>query len=226
MRGSLGIVAAVAGLFASPAAFAKDDAQVWTTASATVELGGNFRLSEDVIARFSDTRNGLYEVEIDTLLGYRLSKTVTLWAGYVHDPNYAGGDFTVLEHRGREQVSFDKFAKIGPGTLSARLRLEQRWREGFGGTGWRLRPYVKFVVPFRSGGKTALVLSHESFINLNTTDFQRVGGEERVRNLVAVTTPVAKNVNAEIGYLLQHGFVPNGDDSNDHVASVALSFAF
>jgi hypothetical protein len=81
-------------------------------------------------------------------------------------------------------------------------------------------------LPFREGGKTALLLSHESFIDFNTTNFQRVQGEERMRNLIAITTPVAKNVNAEIGYLHQHGFRPDADDSNDNVASLSLSFAF
>ena len=225
MRRGAGLVAAVAGTLTPCAAFARDDAQVWTAASATVDLGHNFRLSEEVVARISDNRGGLYEIEINTLLGYRLNKKISAWAGYTHDPNYAGGDFTVMEHRGREQITFDNLAKIGPGTLSARLRLEQRWREGVVGTAWRLRPYVKFVLPFRSGARTALVLSHESFIDLNTTSFQGVGGEERIRNLVAINTPLTKNVKAEIGYLLQHGFV-DGDDTNDHVASVALSFSF
>jgi hypothetical protein len=47
-----------------------------------------------------------------------------------------------------------------------------------------------------------------------------------MRNLLAVTTPLAKNVSLEAGYLLQHGFVPSGDDTNDHAASVTLSFSF
>jgi hypothetical protein len=47
-----------------------------------------------------------------------------------------------------------------------------------------------------------------------------------MRNLIAITTPLAKNVNAEIGYLHQHGFRPDADDSNDNVASLSLSFSF
>lgn len=47
-----------------------------------------------------------------------------------------------------------------------------------------------------------------------------------MRNLIAITTPITKNVNAEIGYLHQHGFRPNAEDANDNVASFALSFSF
>lgn len=205
---------------------ASEDEQLWTTASATVKLSEHWRLSQEVVARFSDDRKGLYEIESNTLVGYKLSKAVTIWAGYTHDPQYAGGDFTVMEHRGRQQVTFDNIAKIGPVSISARMRMEERWRDGVDGTAWRLRPYVKLVMPFREGGKTALVLSHESFFDLNKTNFQRVQGEERMRNMIAITTPVAKNVNAEIGYLHQHGFRPDADDSNDNVASFSLGFSF
>lgn len=226
MRPTLVLLSLIATLALPAAAHASEDEQLWTTASATVKLSDHWRLSQEIVARFSDDRKGLYEVESNTLVGYKLSKAVTVWAGYTHDPQYAGGDFTVMEHRGRQQVTFDNIAKIGRVSISARMRMEERWREGVDGTAWRLRPYVKLVMPFREGGKTALVLSHESFFDLNKTNFQRVQGEERMRNLIAITTPVAKNVNAEIGYLHQHGFRPDADDSNDNVASVSLSFSF
>lgn len=226
MRPTLVLLSLIATLALPAAAHASEDEQLWTTASATVKLSDHWRLSQEIVARFSDDRQGLYEIESNTLVGYKLSKAVTVWAGYTHDPQYAGGDFTVMEHRGRQQLTFDNIAKIGRVSISARMRMEERWREGVDGTAWRLRPYVKLVMPFREGGKTALVLSHESFFDLNKTNFQRVQGEERMRNLIAITTPVAKNVNAEIGYLHQHGFRPDADDSNDNVASFSLSFSF
>ena len=86
------------------AAWAASDEQVWATGAATVKLSDHWRLSQEVTVRFSDNRNGLYEFESNTLLGYRVGKTVTLWAGYTHDPQYAAGDFMVMEHRAREQV--------------------------------------------------------------------------------------------------------------------------
>lgn len=207
-------------------AHASEDEQLWTATTATVKLGEHWRLSQEIVARFSDDRHGLYEIESNSLLGYKISKSVTILAGYTHDPQYAAGDFTVMEHRGRQQVTFDNIARIGRATVSARMRVEERWRDGIDGTAWRLRPYVKLVLPFTKTGKTALVVSHESFFDLNRTNFQRVQGEERMRNMIAVTTPLVRNVTAEIGYLHQHGFRPGADDSNDHVASLALSFSF
>lgn len=205
------------------AAAAKSDEQLWTTASAGVKLSDHWRLSQELTARFSDNRNGLYEIESNTLLGYRLNKTVTVWAGYTHDPQYASGNFTVMEHRAREQITFDNLGRLGGGKFSARVRLEQRWREGLDGTGWRLRPYLKYSLPLT--GKTALNLSTEPFFNLNGTSFQRQDGLDRIRDLVSVSTPLTKSLSGEAGYLNQYGLVRGGPDSVDHVAYFAVSLS-
>jgi hypothetical protein len=216
-------LAAFAALCIPAAASAATDDQVWATTVVNVKLADKWRLSQEIVARFSDNRNGLYEIESNTLLGYRLNKVVTLWGGYTHDPQYAGGHFTRMEHRAREQVTFDNFTKLGPGKLSARLRLEQRWRESLDGTGWRLRPYVKYSMPLR--GKVALNLSSEPFLNLNTTSFQAKTGLDRVRNLITISAPLSKKLSGEAGYLNQHGFVSSGTDTSDHVAYFALSLS-
>jgi hypothetical protein len=214
---------AMAAATASAPAFAASDEQIWTNASATVKLSDHWRLQEELTGRFSDKRNGLYEIESNTLLGYKLSKVVTVWAGYTHDPQYSGGDFTVMEHRAREQVTFDGFAMLGKGKLNGRVRLEQRWRDGIDGTAWRLRPYLKYSLPI--AGKTALNVSTEPFFNLGTTTFQRQSGLDRVRNLVSVSTPLGKTLTGEAGYMNQHGFVRGGPDTSDNIAyfGVALS---
>jgi hypothetical protein len=205
------------------AAWAKSDSQLWTTASAGVKLSDRWRLSQEFTGRFSNNRNGLYEIESNTLLGYKLNKTVTLWAGYTHDPQYAGGDFTVMEHRAREQVTFDNIAKIGTAKLSARVRTEQRWREGVDGTGWRLRPYAKLSLPLK--GKVALNLSSEPFFNLNRTSFQGRTGLDRVRNLVTISAPLANGLSGEAGYMNQHGFVRGGSDTSDNIAYFAVGLS-
>lgn len=206
----------------APAA-AGDDTQLWTGAAATVKLGGRWRASQELVVRFSDRRDGLYEIESNTLIGYRFGRRTTFWAGYTHDPLYAGGHSIAIERRAREQLTVDG-AKMGPGMLSLRLRLEERWRDGVAGTGWRLRPFARYSLPLGRGG-SALVFSHESFMNLNRTGFQSRGGEERMRNAIAVSVPLAKGLSAELGYLNQHGFVRGGADTTDHVATLMLNLS-
>ena len=215
--------ALLAGLLLPTAASASSDSQVWATASATIKVADKWRLSEELTTRFSDHRNGLYEIESNTLVGYRLSKVTTMWAGYTHDPQYSAGHFTVMEHRAREQATFDNILQLGRAKISARIRLEQRWREGVDGTGWRLRPYLKVSVPIH--GKTALNLSSEPFFDLNTTGFQRASGLDRVRNLISFSTPLTKRLTGEAGYMNQHGFVRGGEDSSDNIAYFALGLS-
>jgi hypothetical protein len=219
-------VALAAALSIIPgAAVAAHDEQLWTTQVLNVKLNDKWRVQEELVERFSDNRNGLYEIESNTLLGYRLNKSITLWGGYTHDPQYSAGHFTVMEQRVREQVTFDNVAQLGPGKLSFRLRGEERWRTNAAGTGLRFRPYVRYSVPLGKGSKTSLVLSSETFLNLNTTAFQAQDGLDRMRNLIAISTPLSKKLTAEIGYLNQHGFVRGGPDTSDHVASVSLSLS-
>lgn len=207
----------------APAEAAVSDQQLWTNGVLNLKLSDRWRLSEEMTVRFSDNRNGLYELEANTLLGYKLNKVVTLWAGYTHNPQYSGGDFTIMEHRAREQVTFDGFAQLGKAKLNGRIRLEQRWRHGLDGTGWRLRPYLKYSLPI--AGKTTLNLSTEPFFNLNTTQFQRKSGLDRVRNLVTISTPLTKTLSGEAGYMNQHGFVRNGPDTSDNIAYFGLALS-
>lgn len=205
---------------------AESDFQQWLSVSAKADVDESLALQGEVVARLGDDRGGLYELEGTLLLGYRLTEQVTAWAGYVHNPTYSGGDFVAMEHRAREQITVDNFAKVGSASLSARLRFEQRWRERVDGTGWRMRPYLKAAIPL--GGKSAPVLNFtaEPFINLNTTAFQSSSGLDRLRSAVSLSIPVAKAVKLEAGYLNQHRFVRDGEDRGEHALTATLALSF
>ena len=222
MRPTLSLLAVAATLgLAAPAA--ASDTQYWQTLNLGVALPDNFKVSNETVLRSSDVK-GFYEIENNFMVGKKVNKVVTLWLGYTFDPQYSHGTFTRREHRFRQQINFDNFAVAGKVKWSGRLRLEERWREGLAGTGWRLRPQVKAVMPI--AGKVTLTLSNEDFINLNNSSFQTVDGLERMRNAVFVTVPVSKKINIDFGYLNQHGFVPNGCDTSDNVLTAGLSASF
>ena len=75
-------------------------------------------------------------------------------------------------------------------------------------------------------GKTTISVSSEAFIDLNNTGFQKVDGLERMRNAIYITAPLNKKISIDFGYLNQHGFVPNGPDTSDHVLTTGLSASF
>ncbi|WP_296678114.1 DUF2490 domain-containing protein [Novosphingobium sp.] len=217
------LLATVPALALASPSYANEDTQYWQTLSVGVALSPDFKITNELVARSGEAR-GFYELENSTMLNYKITKQVTIAAGYVHNPTYRSSDFVAMEHRFREQVTFDNIAKLGSIKLGARLRMEQRWRDNVAGTGWRLRPYLKASMPFV--GKSSLNVTHESFVNLNTTAFQRVDGYDRMRNAVTVSVPLNKQVSLDVGYLNQLGIVRNGPDNMDHVATVAVSANF
>ena len=210
--------------FATPSRAAKSDDQIWTTASVNVKLSDRWRLSQEIVGRFSDNRNGLYEIEYNALIGYKLNRVATVWAGYTHDPQYAAGHFTVMEHGAREQITFDNFAKLAAGEA-------ERSNEGPNSAGAVARtarvggcaPYLKYSMPL--AGKVALNLSNETFVNLDTTSFQARTGVDRMRNLLSISGPLTKKVSGEFGYMNQHGFVRHGPDTSDNIAYFALGLS-
>ena len=134
------------------------------------------------------------------------------------------GDFTVMEHRAREQVDVRRLrTSSARGSSTAECGSSSAGATRVDGTGWRVRPYLKYSLPI--AGKTALNLSSEPFFNLNTTPFQRRTGLDRMRNLITISTPLTKTLSGEVGYMNQHGLVKNGPDTSDNVAYFGLALS-
>lgn len=220
MRMSRPFLAALAMLPLASPALASTDSQHWETVTVNVALPDNFKLSSETVLRTGDAK-GFYEVEENAMIGRKLDKHVTVWLGYTFNPTYLHGTFQRREHRFRQQVNFDNVLQIGQAKLSGRVRLEERWREGLQGNGWRLRPQEKIAMPLV--GKTTLSFSSEQFFNLNTTSFQKVSGLDRMRNAVSIGVPLTKKISVDFGYLNQHGFVRNGPDTSDNVLTLGLT---
>ena len=117
---------------ALPTAAHAGDSQVWGTATAQAGLGGNWRAHNELVVRDSDGR-GFYEIEENLMVGYKADKHVTLWLGYTFNPLYNHGSHLITEQRFRQQISLDNVLALGPVRLGGRVRVEERWRPGFGG---------------------------------------------------------------------------------------------
>ena len=186
-------------LAALPSVAEADDGQVWLSANARGPIAGRVELGVETIERFGrDGEGGLYESENVAMLGFRFDRA-TLAAGYVRDIAYHGAGATI-EQRARQDFSVDHLATIGGLVIGARLRAEERWRDGSSGTGVRIRPFVRLTLPVT--GQLNLLASHESFVNLGGGAGQR-GGYDRARDFLGVGVPLTKRVRVEIGYLNQ-----------------------
>ena len=183
----------------SPSLAHADDAQLWIGASARGPIAGRVELGVETTERFGEGADGgLYESENSAVLGYRIDH-VLIAAGYVRDIVYRGGGATI-EQRARQEITFDRLARVGPLVIDARLRAEERWRDGSYGTGMRFRPFVRLALPLAAGLR--LLATHESFVNLGGGAGQR-GGYDRARSFLGIAVPLSRKLGAEMGYLNQ-----------------------
>lgn len=200
-----------------------DDTQLWASTRLTARLAPHIMASNETVYRTSEER-GDYDFVDHIQAGYQFNRHVTLWIGYTHQTAMSHGRKSYTEQRFRQQVNFENVVRLGPAQLGGRLRIEQRWRNAQSGTGWRLRPQEKLVLPVI--GKISVSISHEDFIDLNRTSFQSVAGVERMRNAVTLTVPLNKHLSLEVGYLQQHLFGPTNSSSDANAATLAVSGSF
>jgi hypothetical protein len=220
------LIAALAMATLAPgAAWASSDGQLWTATGASGKIAPRVDVSIDEAVRFSDAAGGLNQIRLSAMIGYHIAPHIILWVGYVHAPDYAQGHAIRVERRAREQISA-QLGNFWGGTLSGVVKVEQRWRDTGSDTGWRVRGLLKWTRPFRTDGKTALVVSHESFLNLDSTDWGQIRGYDQMRNFIGINTPLVPRVKIEMGYLNRRLIVRGGADESDHVASVALGYSF
>lgn len=204
-------------------AWAKSDTQYWLSTSVSVKLNNKLVLTNDSSVRSSDAK-GFYQAVNHFMVGYKATKHVTVTLGYTTDLQHSHGTFTTTENRFRQQIASDQLLMIGKAKLSGKLRLEERWRDGFAGTGWRLVPSMRLALPLSK--KLTLNLSEDVFFNLNTTGYQKTPGLDRIRSAVYLGMPLAKHLSLELGYMEQHGFVPAAADTDDHVMTAKIIAAF
>lgn len=207
--------AAAALLAAGPARAQVEDGQLWLQVNAPVPIAEGWRVTAEGIARFGDRPDGLFQTEIGALVGYKVADAVEIGVGY-RRVGFHNGAEAPDEDRLRQQV----VATLG--RVSARLRLDERFRRSGDEVGFRLRPLVRYNHPLDRG--VALFASHESFYLPNGTRWGQRRGYERMRNIVGLTLPVGRGASADVGYLNQFRPARGGARAQmDHALTVQLT---
>ena len=183
-------------LVGAPAWAQQHDAQAWEQLNVIVPVAPRLRVTLEEIARTSDRQGGIYTTEFGALLGLRVAKGVELGMGYRH-VGFHNRNLAPDENRLRQQVV------LSSGHFAGRLRLDERFVPGGGEIGFRVRPLLRYNLPL-GATRTALFVSHESFILPNSTRWGQSAGYERMRNIVGLAFPLGKAVTADVGYLNQY----------------------
>lgn len=211
-------LAAFAFILLAPAASAEN--QIWTSIAfkkkaadpkIEFELNNELRFQPD---GYLDT------IEIRPGVSYKLDNGLKLSGGYLYAVNRRTGPDRE-EHRLWEQVAYDLGTFAG-GKFEGRSKVEQRWREGADGTGWRLRQQFAYERPI-AGTKMKFQISDEATIGLNETAWGNNEGMQENRAKAVVKWKTGK-LGWEAGYMNQYRNGINGaDDQDNHHIVIGLS---
>lgn len=158
-------------------------------------------------------------------LGYALTDRLTAWAGYAYIATDPVRRDEFGENRVWQQLTYN--APTEAFTLQGRARLEQRFLETDGDTGWRLRVMGKAMVPLNSEKNLFASVWDEAFWDLNDTDWgERTGfRQNRAFAGLGVHLNEAHKVWLEVGYLNQW-IDRRGPDKENHLLSISLFTIF
>lgn len=219
-------VSLAAALALAPLDLAKaDDFQLWTAFSANgpLEEDGRLLVWFDGHARFRDDAGDLGVSILRPGLGWRIDDGLSLWAGYARVISRQEAAADVTENRLWQQATYKIGHALG-GSFTGRTRIEQRFIQGGSDTGWRVRQSLRYSRPFK-GTPYSAVLSNETFIALNDTNWGAASGYDQSRNFAGINYRATDHLAIEAGYMLNHINRENAPDALNHVLSVSLSLA-
>lgn len=182
----------------------------------------------DVQDRQLDDGHRLDQFLLRPGVGYKLTDSFTLWAGYAFifndpttaTPNAVNPPFN--EDRFWQQTTWTT-PVLGCG-FQWRNRLEERFLTGDGETNWRLREFFKLTIPLVESKNVFVSLWDEIFFDLNEANRQREGcRQNRAFAGLGFALDEARKVTMEVGYLNQWIDVNNSlADRFNHIVSVSF----
>jgi len=156
-------------------------------------------------------------------LGYQTTEHISLWLGYTHDWITPSIGRSFNENRIYQEFRWD--GDTVAGTLTARTRFEQRFRDPGGSVGGRFRQFFQLSWPVPGLERLRLVGSEEVFVYLNDSSWGRAGFSEN-RLYAGVNVRVNDRISADLGYLNQFVSKGNRNDIVNHALFANINLHF
>jgi len=212
------------GVTPTAATAQSEDAAVWIGMAVQGPVSPRLQLLLDATARFGDANTRQATRVIRPMIGYQLSKQVSLWVGYARVEQFPSARAPVYENRSFEQLSWN-VGRLGRMSISARTRLEQRFFENGLGFALRVRQQVRLAIPLK-GTKVSIVATTEPFLTLQSDVTGARHGLEQWRNSISFVAPVTEDISVEVGYLNRYSLHNSAPDGMDHIVPVTLAYHF
>lgn len=213
----------VLSLPATAAAQDTVDTQLWVQVLATVRLSENWRLHLEEQPRWYEDISDSYQIITRTGVGRQVHDRATVWGGYAWVAKPPGPG-TTHEHRIWQQLSAT-FPAAGRWTPSLRLRLEQRFQDGWSDASHRLRTMGRFVRPLDDRRSWSLATWNELFVTFDDTASGPWKGVDQNRLFGGVLRQLNPKTGLEFGYMWTTSKEPELERTHSHVAFVWLNLA-
>ena len=224
------LAAAVAGPISGTRADTASDKALWLMAAAQGTIDeenpslARWRWWLDGQARFFESSDGYGQSIVRPGIGYAVSESSTLWAGYAWIRTSPANGSTFDENRIWQQ--WTSSTVLSTVTLSWRSRLEQRFVQGGNDVGWRFRQFIKVSQPIAFDSRLHIVGYDEILFWMNDTDWGAQSGFDQNRFFAGFAWQLREGRTVELGYLNQFLRRQNADDLINHILSANLLLRF
>ena len=201
---------------AAPVSAAEDNFQLWLNPSVTFDLDDDTGVEIETSMRFRSAEDGPDTYYARLWLFQTLSPNFTIGGAVERRINDGANDETRL----LQQIA----AKSG--VLRARVRLEQRFVDDAGQTGWRIRTRLGVNVPLGSDDRWALIADAEPFFTLRPTSSGGQKGLTTFRTQVGVNYAATERLELGLIYLRNQDVRDGRQDRVSHVPLLTAELAF
>ncbi len=217
-------VVALTWTMSVPAASAQPnpDRQTWGQLLAIGQVGRDWRTHVEVQPRVMNDSSELGLTIVRTAVGRRVAPRVTAWVGHAWVPRTLGSGVR-HEQRFWQQLSFAGPA-LGGWTLTARLRVEQRWLEPWEGTSHRVRVLARAQRTLGATSPWGLFTYNEAMSTLDRTPRGPARGFDRNRLAGGVVRRFSPAVSTDLGYIWETTAIPGGR-RHEHVLLAVLNLS-
>ncbi len=223
VRRALIVAMCLGGLPMTAAAQDTTDSQLWIQVLATVRVSENWRVHLEEQPRWNENWSQPWQIITRGALGRRVGPRVSLWGGYAWVAKPPGEGVT-HEHRIWEQLSAT-FPTVATWTPSVRLRIEQRFQDGWADSSHRIRIMGRGVRPFDAGGRWQLAAWDELMLTADETASGPAQGVDQNRLFAGVLRQFSPHVGLETGYLWVVTNPATGPQTHAHNLFVWLNLA-
>lgn len=203
-----------AALLHAPASASDEAFELWFNPSVSFQLDGDTGMEIETAQRLRSASDGRVDTHYARLW---LSQDLSDWA------TVSGAAERRINDGGDDETRFMQQLSTKHGVLRTRLRLEQRFVDGSGRMGLRLRPRLGAAIPLDSSW--SLQGSAELFLTVRSTNAGGDDGLTGFRTQLGTSYALSDNVALTVGYLRQQDLIDGAPDRVGHAPLIGIEWS-